>query len=320
MYMRNNFMTKKLVSDIKHLAYRVDSDLINPWDVHTNDDGIWLASNNTGLIELYDFCGKHSRSINVLIAVGNLVNGNPTGLTFNCKKNDFLVENPITHVKEHAEFITVTENGTINGYNSSIDFKNALPMVSSPGKVFKGVTIAKSMLYVCNFNSGYIEVYDATFTFKMQFTDPILAAIGYAPFNVRYFDHKLYVTFAKQDNTKHDNIAGLGNGYISVFDLDGTFEKQFYGRGVLNSPWALVQTCMLVNDHKKNVLLVGNFGNGVINVFDFNHGTFLFPLKDCNKNTIAIDGLWGLTQHHGELIFAAGIDDEAHGLMGLLKQ
>jgi len=76
----------------------------------------------------------------------------------------------------------------------------------------------------------------------------------------------------------------------------------------------------------QNTLLVGNFGDGHINAFA-QDGTSLGPLKDSANNAIAIDGLWDITfpvngQPAGDpnqLFFAAGSDEEQHGLFGYLK-
>ena len=33
---------------------------------------------------------------------------------------------------------------------------------------------------------------------------------------------KVYVTYAKQNANKHDDVGGQGNGFIDVFNLNGT--------------------------------------------------------------------------------------------------
>jgi uncharacterized protein (TIGR03118 family) len=70
-------------------------------------------------------------------------------------------------------------------------------------------------------------------------------------------------------------------------------------------------------------VLVGNFGDGRINAFDPVTGDFLGQLRDESGNAITINGLWGLAFGNGglagdtnTLFFAAGFDDEAHGLFG----
>jgi len=70
-------------------------------------------------------------------------------------------------------------------------------------------------------------------------------------------------------------------------------------------------------------VLIGNFGDGRINAFDAVTGALVDQLRDENGNAIAINGLWGLAFGNGglagdsnTLFFAAGFDDEAHGLFG----
>jgi uncharacterized protein (TIGR03118 family) len=72
-------------------------------------------------------------------------------------------------------------------------------------------------------------------------------------------------------------------------------------------------------------LLVGNFGDGRINAFD---GETFEPrghLKRPDHRPIVIDGLWGIGFGNGAgagpaatLFFAAGPDEETHGLFGRL--
>ena len=44
---------------------------------------------------------------------------------------------------------------------------------------------------------------------------------GFAPFNIQKIGNRLYVTYALQDAAKHDDVAGLGNGFVDEFDLNG---------------------------------------------------------------------------------------------------
>jgi Ca2+-binding RTX toxin-like protein len=71
-----------------------------------------------------------------------------------------------------------------------------------------------------------------------------------------------------------------------------------------------------------NDLLVGNFGDGRINVYNPSSGQFLGTLKT-NGQPITIDGLWGLAFGNGHtagdtntLYYAAGPNGEADGLFG----
>src|SRR5271166_4262889 len=51
--------------------------------------------------------------------------------------------------------------------------------------------------------------------------------------------HSYSTTFALQDAAKHDDVAGLGNGFVDVFDLGGGNMKRLISNGELDSPWGL---------------------------------------------------------------------------------
>jgi serine/threonine protein kinase len=72
-------------------------------------------------------------------------------------------------------------------------------------------------------------------------------------------------------------------------------------------------------------LLVGNFGDGRINVFDPTSNAFLGQLADASGVPVTIEGLWGLRfGNNGSaggsstLFFTAGINGEMDGLLGSL--
>src|SRR5262249_26070555 len=129
--------------------------------------------------------------------------------------------------------------------------------------------------YLADFHNGKIDVLDASFhltTLAGSFTDPRLPK-GYAPFNVAAIGGQLYVSYAKQDATRTDDLHGAGLGIVNVFDLNGNFVKRLVTGGHLNAPWAMVQAPANFGDFS-NDLLVGNFGNGWINAFDPTTGAF----------------------------------------------
>jgi uncharacterized protein (TIGR03118 family) len=209
---------------------------------------------------------------------------------------------------------------------------------STTGPIFQGDAASTSVIYAANFRSGKIEVYDSannpvTLT-GGAFTDPNLPK-GYAPFNVQVLNNKLYVTYAKQDAAKHDDVGGEGHGFVDVFNLDGTpglanGKVRLISRGVLDSPWGLAIApkgfAGLSASNGDPVLLVGNFKDGHINAFDATTGRFLSRLKDPDGEPIQIDGLWALKVGNGgpggamdTVYFTAGIFDETHGLFGSLS-
>ena len=93
------------------------------------------------------------------------------------------------------------------------------------GAVYKGLAIGTdadgTFLYAANFRNGSVDMFNSKFQLVKSFTDPTVPN-GYAPFNVQVLDGKLFVTFAKQDATRHDDVAGAGNGFVDEFNLDGS--------------------------------------------------------------------------------------------------
>ena len=151
------------------------------------------------------------------------------------------------------------------------------------------------------------------------FTDPTVPA-GYAPFNVQVLNNKLYVTFALQDAAKHDDVAGAGHGFVNSFNLDGSGMLRLVSQGVLNSPWGL-DIAPAKFGQFSNDLLVGNFGDGTINVFNPTNGTFLGTLDGKGGKPLVDGDLWdivngnnGFGSNPNDIYLTAGIVDEAHGL------
>ena len=133
---------------------------------------------------------------------------------------------------------------------------------------------------------------------------------------------RIFVSYALQDAAGKDDVAGPGHGFVSEFDTGGNFIRRIASNSVLNSPWGL-DIAPGTFGQFANDLLVGNFGDGMINVFDPITGALLGTLGDSIGNPIAIDGLWALTNGDGAtgaisdaVYFTAGIDNEMHGLFG----
>ena len=157
-----------------------------------------------------------------------------------------------------------------------------------------------------------------------SFRDPNIPT-GYAPFNIENIGGNFYVTYAKQDAAKHDDVAGHGHGFIDVFDTDGNFIRRLVSHGDLNSPWGMALAPANFGQFS-NDLLVGNFGNGRINVFNPSNGAFLGQLTDRLGHAVQVDDLWALVfgngalaGHTNQLFFTAGIGDEQHGLFGVIE-
>jgi uncharacterized protein (TIGR03118 family) len=202
--------------------------------------------------------------------------------------------------------------------------------VTVPNAVYKGLAITTGpsgdFLYAANFHAGTIDVFNGKYKLVHwggAFHDASIPT-GYAPFNIQNISGRLFVTYAKQDAQKHDDVKGAGHGFIDVYDLRGHLLQRLASGGHLNSPWGLAWAPAGFG-HFAGDLLVGNFGDGAINAYNPTTGHFDGQLKNEDGNVIAINGLWGLRFGNGvagtptTLFFTAGIADEAHGLMGTIE-
>lgn len=315
------FQQKNIVSDVKLVARATDPNIKNSWGNAFSCDAktYFVVNNGTNTVTHYNTNNATPVSTDPVVTTP----ADPTGIAVNCSATDF--KYTFNTKTAPATWIVVTEGGQIAAYNSTVS-PGAAQVVATPGGILKGATIAGSTLYVTDFFNGNILVFDNTFAPVTTFTDPDLVAAGYAPFNIYTADGKLYVTFALQDEDAEKDVPGVGNGYIDVFAANGVLESRFANRGSLNSPWGMIATRLC----GKDVLLVGNAGDGRIQIFQ-RSGTgvrdLLGYLRDCHGNILSIDRLWGLlgfesgSEHHrhlSSLLFSAGINTEANGLIGRL--
>jgi uncharacterized protein (TIGR03118 family) len=329
-----------LVSDQPGKAPLTDPDLVNAWGLAASPgtnaapgSPLWVADNGSDKATLYT--GATPTSVSKASLVVNVTGAAPTGQVFNADTSAFVVRDNQMH-SGSSVFLFDTENGTIDGWSPTVGAGGAGPSTvtevardNGANAVYKGLAIAqasggKTFLYATNFRSGRVEAYDSTFKpVELPgglFVDPRLPA-GYGPFGIAELNGKLYVTFAKQDATLHDDVAGPGHGFVDVFTNDGAFVRRLVTRGALDSPWGLA-TAPAGFGQFSGDLLVGNFGNGHINVYSPATGAHLGQLRRANGRPIVIDGLWGLQFGNGnaaktnQLIFSAGPDGEAHGLLG----
>ncbi len=319
-----------LVSDIPGVADHTDPNLKNSWGIAFNPNAVfWVADNTTGLATLYDGLG------NTQPPIVTIPGGSPTGIVFNVASNktppDFVItENGGSGA---AVFIFATENGIIAGWSPAVDFTNAVVAVdnSASGADYKGIAIAgngtANLLYATDFHGAKVDVFDRNFnpvTVPGGFKDTGIPT-GYAPFGIQNLNGNLYVTYAKQDSAKHDDVKGPGFGFVDVFDADGTLIRRVVSRGLLNAPWGMAIAPANFGTYS-NRLLVGNFGDGRINAYDVKTGSFIGQLRGTNGAVLQIDGLWGISFGNGiknqptnSLFSAAGPNDENDGLFGRLE-
>jgi uncharacterized protein (TIGR03118 family) len=317
----------------------LDVQLINSWGLARSSTSFWwVADNGTGLSTLYNGIGnKNALVVTVPPPKGQAGPSTPTGVVFNGTA-DFLLSNG-----KPALFIFVTEDGTISGWNGG-PAAELIP-ASSKDAVYKGCTIAElngnHYLYVANFHSGEIEVYDGAFKRVELKGKSFVEDDGdnddddhgsgfkgphkFAPFNVQAIGTNVYVAYAKQDDAKHDEVAGAGLGAVIVFDAAGRRLARLQKGNWFNAPWGIAMAPGEFGEFSHS-LLVGMFGSGQIAAFNPIDGSFLGLMKRLDESTLSIDGLWALgfgagnanSGPYNTLFFTAGPNDEKDGLFGTL--
>ncbi|MBV9467995.1 MAG: TIGR03118 family protein, partial [Abitibacteriaceae bacterium] len=268
------FKVTTLVSDTAVAGAQRDPHLINGWGIaFSSFSTIWVSANGTGTTTVYDGTGKTVLpAIKIPAPPGQTGPSAPTGQIFN----------PSTSFK-NDKFILSTEDGTIAGWQGGT-VATMRVNESSSGAVYKGLAAAndvgRNLLYATDFHGGKIDVFDSNYNPVTLggFKDASLP-LGFAPFNITNFGKNLIVTYAKQDADKHDDVKGAGNGFVDVFSTGGHLLQRLVAHGALNSPWgvALAPDTFGALSHR---LLIGNFGDGWVNVFNASNGASLGSLKD----------------------------------------
>jgi uncharacterized protein (TIGR03118 family) len=303
--------------------------LVNAWGVAFNPTGaVWVANNHSGTSTLYDGDGN---IIPLVVQIPGPITsadpGAPAGIVFNASTNFKVTKG---NASEASPFIFATEQGTIAAWSPKIDLTHATTVVDNSRKntIYKGLALSAggngNLLYATDFHNNKIDVFDSNFqptTVLGKFFDPAIPA-GFAPFGIQAIGGDIYVTYAKQDADKEDDVVGKGLGFVDVFDPNGFLLRRIAARGHLNAPWGLALAPAGFGRFS-NCLLVGNFGDGHINAYDLVSGRFVGQLRNHNHRPIEIDGLWGLAFGNGfaaqpvnTLYFASGPGDEEHGLYG----
>ena len=329
----NRYSVHRLQSDEPGDAAQVDPDLVNGWGIAAGPASgpatpWWVADNHTAKSTLYNGAGT---KLGLVVDVpGPTGPGAPTGVVFN-GSSEFVINGG--GGTSAAKFIFDGEDGVVSAWNGGT--AAVIAATSTNGAIYKGLAIGSvtttsgtaNYLYAADFHNAHVDVYNGSFALQNwgnAFVDPGIPA-GFAPFGIQNLGGQIFVTYAKQDADKVDEINGKGLGYVSVFGTDGSFQGRVASRGRLNAPWGLAWAPSNFGKFS-NQLLVGNFGDGRISAFHLTHDEGWEPngrLKGTNHKSIRIDGLWGIGFGNGggagptnTLYFAAGPDGENHGLFG----
>jgi len=256
------------------------------------------------------------------------VPGAPTGTVFNGNAADFVVSQ--SGKSGAARFLFATESGTIMGWSPVVNGTAAVIGVdrSSAGAIYKGLAIANDKLYATDFHNGRVDVFDKSFNLVSGGFKDAKITKGYAPFGIQALAGNIFVTYARQDAAKKDDVAAPGQGFVDEFTPDGALVARVVNSGKKNAPlnaaWGLALApadfAVFGGD-----LLVGNFGNGRISAYTQRGATWVYKgqLRHADGAPIAIDGLWAVAFGNGAaagptntLYFLSGPSAEAHGLFG----
>ena len=330
-----------LISDRSDVgASLVDPDAVNPWGLALGPTTtLWSANAGNDTSTLYRWLPGEPAATklpNVRVTFPDKPEL-PTGQVFNGTTGFALS----SAADSQARFIFSTITGRIEAWSPVVDpaIGNAETKATVPGASYTGLALATAssgpQLYAANPAQGRVDVFDSAFALQpstgRQFRDNDLPD-GYAPFGIASLDGNIFVSYAKVDPVTHHDVAGRGLGFVDEYTPEGRLVGRVASRHTLNAPWGMEiappSWGRLAGD-----LLVGNFGDGRINVIAAEHhgrqfqGHFAGQLRnDKTGRTLVIPGLWSLlrgtatTGGTDSIWFSAGIDDEQHGLIGVLRR
>jgi len=327
-----------LASDIPGRAGLTDPDLKNPWGAAlTATSPLWVADQATDASTVYSLApgaASITRSASVRVTLPGSAAG-PSGLVANPGTGFVLTSGSAS---APAAFLFATLDGHIEAWSPKVDplLGNAGDKVTVAGAGYTGLAVAgtgsRERLYAADFVKGTVDVFDSSFhqvtLAPGQFRDARLPA-GYVPFNAQALDGRVFVTYDKPNPTTHKEGIGAGVGVVDEFTASGWLVARVATGGALNAPWGLA-----IAPHgwgpAAGSLLIGNFGDGRINIFARQGRGFASratgQVRDASTGKpFAEPGLWALlpgTAAAGgtrALWFTAGIDDEQDGLLGVLR-
>jgi uncharacterized protein (TIGR03118 family) len=341
----NSYKQTNLVSDTAGMAANTDAKLVNPWGIaFSPGNPFWISDNNSGFTTLYDQNGALNGSFTVAAPNGSSNPATPTGIVAPPSGVTFNVSG------QPALFIFDTEDGTISawtgGASTILTVDNSAVPSAAAGAVYKGLALIKntngSFLLATNFRSAKVEVYDTGFKQTQilgagAFNDPAPPAVpagsgspGYAPFGIKAINVNstamVVVTYALQDTPMHDPLHIGGAGFVDLFSADGTMLRRITSDSHLNAPWGVViPPASFGSFGASGNLLVGNFGDGKINAYNFATGAFVDQMKDQNGAVITNVSLWDMVFGGGgpsgdpnTLYITAGLTNEQHGLFSAI--
>jgi uncharacterized protein (TIGR03118 family) len=310
---------RNLTGNLTGLGFNTDANLVNGWGLAFAPSGpLWVSDEGTGFTTIYSRFGLLlGNPIKIPGAGGG--QGKPTGQVFNSSSSFVIKEG---NNSGPATFLFATLDGTISGWNMSVDANNAIIAVnnSGAGAEYTGLAIALTssgnFLYAADTKNNLVDIYDGNFNFVKSFTDSSLPS-GYSPYGVQVIGKTLYVAYS---NFGH----GMPGGYVDTYDLNGGSQQRLISQNGLELPWGIALAPSNFGP-MSNDLLVSNLGSGWIGAYNPTTGAFIGNLST-QYGTITIDGLWAIKFGAGSplngatnaLFFTAGPARYTEGLFGVI--
>jgi uncharacterized protein (TIGR03118 family) len=320
----SSYLQTTILSDGSVPAAQTDPTLLNPWGVSIGQGSLWIDTAGSGFSLVDSIAGVKSFAVAVPPAASTSAHGSPAGTVFNGNSAIFNIPKSTS-----ALFLFGTLDGTIAAWNANTPEAVTVVNNSSAHAAYTDIALdtnaTGTFLLAADFSLGTVDVFDSTFApahLAGSFADPQLPA-GFAPFGIHSIGTKIYVTYAQPDPTTGREMVGAGLGYVDVFDVNGNLLQRAISQGVLNAPWGMALAPAGFGSFGGD-LLIGNFGDGVINAFDPNTFAMVGQLQNAAGAAITNTGLWEIffgqsgAGDPNTLYFAAGINGEKDGLFGSL--
>lgn len=322
-----SYVQKNIISDGSVPAEKIDPTLINPWGIAIGTE-FWINTTETGFSLADDASGNKLFSVTIPPANSSQPHGLPAGIAFNSNGSIFNIPG-----KGSATFLFGNLDGSIAAWNTGTPEAINVINNSSSKAAYTDIDLVTNnsgtFLLAANFAGGKVDVFDSNFApshLVGDFSDSSLPA-GFSPFGIHTIGNIVYVTYAQINDQGRENV-GAGLGYVNAFDLNGNLIKRAISQGNLNAPWGMAMAPSSFGAFGGD-LLVGNFGDGVINAYDPTTYDFKGQITDSKGAPLANPGLWEIVFGAGNtvgtpatsgdpntLYFAAGINNETGGLFG----
>jgi uncharacterized protein (TIGR03118 family) len=319
-----NYTQTNIISDLPGTATVTDPTLINPWGVSVGP-AIWIDAAGSGVVKVDTAAGATViPNVTIPAAAGGTAQGSPSGTVFNSAGTGFTLPDGSS-----ALFLFATLDGTLAGWDANSGTQAVTVVNNSSNKaVYTDIALdtnsTGTFLLAADFSLGTVDVFNSSFApaqLAGSFVDPNLPA-GYAPFGIHSIGGNIYVTYALVNPATGFETVGAGLGYVDEFDNNGNFIAEAITQNSLNAPWGMALAPQGFGSFGGD-LLVGNFGDGVINAFDPTTFAWVGSLSSAAGTPIANPGLWEIFFGQGgnlgdanTLYFAAGINNEKDGLFG----